>query len=39
MDALKLLLQWLAKVLKWKVDETLPPKEEDEWKENENTEL
>ena len=38
MDALKLLLQWLAKVLKWKVDETLPPKEEDEWKENENTE-
>lgn len=37
MDALKLLLQRIAKVLKWKVEETLPPKEE-EWKENENTE-
>lgn len=36
MDALKLLLQRIAKVLKWKVDETLPPKEEDEW--NDNTE-
>lgn len=38
MDALKLLLQWLAKLLKWKVEETLPPKDEEEWKENENTE-
>lgn len=37
MDALKLLLQRIAKVLKWKVEETLPPKEEDEW--NDNTEL
>ncbi len=35
-DALKLLLQWIAKLLKWKVEETLPSKEEDEW--NENTE-
>ena len=33
-DALKLLLQWLAKILKWKVDETLPPKDLDGWNEN-----
>lgn len=39
MDALKLLLQWIAKLLKWKVEETLPDKEEDVWKENETTEL
>ena len=36
MDALKLLLQWIAKLLKWKVEETLPSKDDDEW--NENTE-
>ena len=35
-DALKLLLQWIAKLLKWKVEETLPSKDDDEW--NENTE-
>ena len=39
LDAFKLLLEWLEKLIKWKVEETLPPKEEDEWKENENTEL
>lgn len=38
LDAFKLLLEWLEKLIKWKVDETLPPKKEDEWKENENTE-
>ena len=38
LDAFKLLLEWLEKLIKWKVDETLPPKEEDEWKENETTE-
>lgn len=36
LDALKLLLQRLGKLFKWKVEETLPPKEENEW--NENTE-
>lgn len=35
-DAFKLLLEWLTKLIKWKMENTLPPKEEDEW--NENTE-
>ena len=35
-DAFKMLLEWLVKLIKWKVDETLPPKDEDEW--NDNTE-
>lgn len=39
LDALKLLFERVAKLFKWKVEETLPPKKEDEWKENENTEL
>ncbi len=38
-DSFKLLLERILKLIKWKVDETLPPKEEDEWKENGNTEL
>ena len=37
-DAFKLLLERILKLIKWKVEETLPPKEEEEWKENENTE-
>lgn len=36
-DAFKLLLEWLTKLIKWKMENTLPPKEEDEW--DENTEL
>lgn len=35
-DALKMLFQWIAKLFKGKIDETLPPKEWEEWK-NENT--
>lgn len=38
LDALKLLLQRLGKLFKWKVEETLPPKDEEEWKKNDNTE-
>lgn len=38
MDALKLLLQRIAKLLKWKVEETLPSDKEDEWQKHENTE-
>lgn len=38
MDALKLLLQRVAKLLKWKVEETLPSDKEDEWQKHENTE-
>jgi hypothetical protein len=37
-DALKLLMEWIARLLKSKIDETLPPKNEDEWK-SDNTEL
>lgn len=37
-DALKLLMEWIARLLKSKIDETLPPKNEDEWKENGSTE-
>ena len=33
-----MLLEWLVKLIKWKVEETLPPKDEEEWKENDNTE-
>lgn len=33
-DALKSLLRWIAKLFKEKVDETLPPKDLDEWNEN-----
>lgn len=36
-DAMKALFEWVAKLFKQKIDETLPPKNEDEWKENENT--
>lgn len=32
-DALKLLIEWIAKLLKSKAEETLPPKDE-EWNEN-----
>lgn len=37
-DALKLLMEWIANLLRTKIDETLPPKKKNEWKENENTE-
>lgn len=36
-DAMKALFEWISKLLKWKVDETLPPKKEDEWKDDETT--
>lgn len=36
-DALKLMFEWIANLLRTKIDETLPPKKKDEWKENENT--
>lgn len=36
-DAMKALFEWISKLFKWKVEETLPPKNEDEWKKNENT--
>ena len=35
-DALKLLMEWIARLLKSKIDETLPPNEKDGWK-NDNT--
>lgn len=38
MDALKLLLQRIAKLLKGKVEETLPSDKEDKWQKHENTE-
>ncbi len=34
-DALKLLFQWISNLLKSKVEETLPPKEKEEWKKKE----
>lgn len=37
-DALKLLMERIAKLLKTKIDETLPPKDEEEWKKNDSTE-
>lgn len=37
-DALKLLMERIAKLLKTKIDETLPPEDEDEWKKNDSTE-
>ena len=37
-DALKLLMEWIARLLKSKIDETLPPKKDNEWKENGSTE-
>lgn len=37
-DALKLLMEWIARLLKSKIDETLPPKDKEEWK-SDNTEL
>ena len=36
-DALKLLMEWIARLLKSKIDETLPPKNEDQWKKNGST--
>ena len=33
-DALKMLFEWIAKLFKWKLDETLPPNKEGEWNEN-----
>lgn len=32
-DAMKALFEWISKLFKQKVDETLPPKKEDEWDE------
>ena len=37
-DAMKALFEWISKLFKQKIDETLPPKKEDEWKKHENTE-
>lgn len=37
-DSFKMLLERILKLIKWKVEETLPPKDEEEWKENDNTE-
>jgi hypothetical protein len=37
-DALKLLMERIAKLLKTKIDETLPPEDEDEWKKSDSTE-
>jgi hypothetical protein len=37
-DALKLLMERIAKLLKTKIDETLPPKNEEEWKKSDSTE-
>ena len=34
-DALKLLMEWIARLLKSKIDETLPPKNDNEWKKKE----
>lgn len=34
-DAMKALFEWVAKLFKSKIDETLPPKNEDEWKKGE----
>lgn len=34
-DAMKALFEWISKLFKSKVDETLPPKEKDEWKKKE----
>ena len=36
-DAMKALFEWISKLFREKIDETLPPKKEDEWKENEST--
>lgn len=37
-DSFKLLLERLEKLIKWKIDNSLPSKDEEEWKENDNTE-
>ena len=37
-DSFKLLLERLEKLIKWKIDNSLPNKDEEEWKENDNTE-
>ena len=37
-DAFKMLLERLTKLIKWKIDNSLPNKDEEEWKENDNTE-
>ena len=37
-DAMKALFEWISKLFKTKIDETLPPKNEDEWKKNDSTE-
>ena len=38
LDAFKMLLERLEKLIKWKIDNSLPSKDEEEWKENDNTE-
>ena len=35
-DAMKALMNWIAKLFKWKLDD-LSPKDEDKWTENDNT--
>jgi hypothetical protein len=37
-DAMKALFEWISKLFKTKIDETLPPKNEDEWKKSDSTE-
>lgn len=34
-DAMKALFEWISKLFKWKVEETLPAKEKDGWKKKE----
>ncbi len=37
-DALKLMFEWIANLLRTKIDETLPPKKKNGWKESGSTE-
>ncbi len=37
-DSFKMLLERILKLIKWKIDNSLPSKDEEEWKENDNTE-
>lgn len=38
LDALKALFEWISKLFKWKVEDTLPSKTENEWKKKESKE-
>lgn len=37
-DAMKALFEWISKLFKWKVEDTLPSKTENEWKKKESKE-